>query len=218
MPHPSPRLTQATPRLPLIQVNTLPPIIIVPPLFSPLVRRSISSSSWTHSPSRFWVEKAKPPEDYIYENLAYGKASHVIRKTVTRLVILGGESVNDWVCVGRQHDQPFLIDSPPIDLSCCTSLILSKPFSFFFSLVLLLTAAIITALSGLSNSTSAIIAWQSSSILKDVASAFAVMLKSFKDSGAAGGQASNGNLTNICAQQLELTCTSLYALQASAGL
>jgi len=134
MPHPSPRLTQATPRLPLIQVNTLPPIIIVPPLFSPLVRRSISSSSWTHSPSRFWVEKAKPPEDYIYENLAYGKASsHVIRKTVTRLVILGGESVNDWVCVGRQHDQPFLIDSPPINLSSCTILLSCLNPSLYFS-------------------------------------------------------------------------------------
>lgn len=52
---------------------------------------SSSSSSWQHAPSRFWVERAKPPEDYVYENLAYGAMSHLVRKTVTRLVILGGE-------------------------------------------------------------------------------------------------------------------------------
>eukprot|EP00775_Hariotina_reticulata_P011394 gene11394-11542_t len=37
---------------------------------------------------RFWVEQAKPPEDYIYENLHHTRASRWIRVGIVRLAVL----------------------------------------------------------------------------------------------------------------------------------
>lgn len=36
---------------------------------------------------RFWVEKAMPPEDYIYENLHYGSVNRWIRRTALRVFV-----------------------------------------------------------------------------------------------------------------------------------